>query len=140
MVVPSGDVSFSVDLSASGDSGSTRWIYDAAVTGNHIDGYIENSNRIVSRHGSTTNHLTGPGGYSRSFNLTSVFDNRANILHGYIDGDNALSAGAGDLAPVDAGGILAIGRLFTGNLQLNGHIKRFTIYDEALTALEVSLL
>lgn len=135
-----GSTSFSADVNLPYDTGVTRFVYDVASGGSEIDTYVSSSNALSTRYGTGVANALNDG-YQGRAKIASVFDKNASTIALYVDSELIESTSAGDYAEPASGANIGLGR-FTSSLSnfLNGHMKRFTIYDEALTAAEVSLL
>jgi len=138
--MPAGAATIHAAIKASASTGATRFIYVPASTASNIFGLIQNSGALAIQHGTSAKTVALSGAYSDDFSMTSVFDISANTLSGYLDGVQTITGDAGTAGIVNTGGILAIGASTAFTANLNGHIKRLTIYDAALTATEVSQL
>jgi len=139
--VPAGDVTYHGDVSLKGFSGINRFIYTAADTGaGGLYTFINTTDDLQALNGGTVREVAAVGTYGDLFSFTTVFDNSANTLTGFLDGAQTITGDAGAPSFADVAGVVGIGssNVFSG--QINGHIKSLTIYDEALTATEVSLL
>jgi hypothetical protein len=138
--VPSGDVTFHADVHSVGSSSQIRYVYDVATSAGNIDGFVTSNNRLASRHGGSIVYYTPLNDYEPMRSVTDVFNSSDNSVSGYVD---AILGGSGDSglqAEINTGSTVTIGSTGGFSAQLNGHIKRFTIYDEALTADEVAQL
>jgi hypothetical protein len=141
--VPSGDVSFYTDADYIGlESAAIRLYYiDGSGGGADWRASISNFGALSASVGSTSVEYVASGSLPSSFEMVSILDKQENTLSGYIDGVFANSGDAGALGTPDSAGVVGIGNNSpVGTQQLNGHIKRFTIYDIALTAAEAAQL
>lgn len=138
--VPSGDMTTMVDIVAKGDSGAARNIYFSDASSLAIFAQVAAANSISIAKGGTGAQVVSGGARPDSVKLSAVFDSFENEISGYLDGALTVTQYAGAINIPDTGGVVGIGNSKVLTNQLNGHIKRFTIYDAALTATEVSEL
>lgn len=137
--VPSGDVTYFADVDARGASSTSRYIYLVQDTANNIYSFINTTDDLQIINGGTFREIAAAGAYSDSFKSASVMSRSSNTISGLLNGVETISGDAGALAVPDQSASIRLGAA-TSTGHLNGHIKRFTIYNEALTATEVSQL
>lgn len=122
------------------DDNTLQYIFEATTTSGNV---FMNQNSSDDRYrfkrggaGINSNTDFMPGVF---LDVAMVFDFSTNVVSGFTDGVNSGSGDAGSILILD-GGTIKIGTSNSGSSGLNGHIKKFTIYEEALTAQEVALL
>lgn len=139
--VPSGDVTTYVSARSNGLSGLVRYLHRVKSLGaDDFYGYISASGAIISQTGDAGVTAASFGEYSDDYTLTGVFSRTENNHYAYLDGSFKGGLDVGEAARPDPAGVVGIGQNYGFTNRLNGHIKRFTIYDEALTAAEVAQL
>ena len=141
--VSDGDLTFFADVDTSSiNSNGNRYIYKpTTLFAGQIDNRISSTGDILSRNGSNTSAISTITNETLSFSVVDVFNNSLNTLTSYFNGVQADSIEAGTQSAIDNAGDVGIGNVAPAStFQLNGHIKRLTIYSEALTAQEVALL
>jgi hypothetical protein len=134
--VPSGDVSFRALFDFLGSLNSH--IYRVKSTTDDFRLY-KGGTDLFSKSGSRTQTLASNA--SGAFDVVSSFNRSSNTVECFVDGHSVISDDVGSAAMPNVSGVVGIGNVTPAAAnQLNGHIKRFTIYDEALTADEVAQL
>ena len=140
---PQTDSTFFLDVHRRGGSTAAddSQFYSFSVTGGGFkSGYINTSGGIGLRDASAT-EIAAAGTFEPSFKVAYTFNSLSNIAAGFLNGVQTVSEDNGAIALPFNNGSIGIGNLPTLNTeQLNGHIKQFVIYPEALTEQEVSLL
>jgi len=121
-----------------GGTGTKRTIFNAAQGGASAIRVIE-TGELEFLHGGNTPDIAADGAFGPSFTASGSFKGSTNSSDLYLNGVFVANFGAGTIYN---GGIadMGVGSTAAPIEHLNGHIKKFTIYGEALTAQEVGLL
>ena len=138
--MPSGDVTVLSDTTQdSGLSGVNRFIFSASGSPLTDSASFNSAGSLIVTYGSISNTI-GTAGLYFDKKLISSYTRSTQSVATYSDGVLIDDSDAGTYNEPDTLGTLYIGRTSSSSVIINGHIKKFTIYDKALTAQEVSLL
>lgn len=137
-----GDITLFLDLNMerpTGGTGSSRYFHGLdGANSTQSYGRLASAGNLQSRHGANAFTITDT--IKESFKYAMAYDRSASSIDTYTDGvlrePNALTTAFS----FDNTEAISIGASQSFTDSLNGHIKKFTIYNELLTPQEVALL
>jgi hypothetical protein len=140
--VPNGDVTFYADVASNGNHKTSEYLYRIEAGAQDFSAVFNTSaDLLTSNGGAGIIEVVAGGGAGDAFSITNVLNKSTSVIDSYLNGVLTLTADSGSPIYPDISGVIGIGNLSpVATSQLNGYIKKLTIYDKALTAQEIALL
>ncbi len=123
------------------DSGEGRRVIEAKGDGTTSRIYVDGATNSIKMNSGSDLITVGDDALALDeLKAVMTYDEYLHVVSGYLNGSFIDSTDAGTKFIPDASDYIGIGCSYNSLLQLNGHIKLVEIYEEAMTAQEVSLL